>query len=232
MMSGATAVKFGANNATSFTIVSGTSITAVSPPGTGIVDVTVTSPRGTSPTSLADQFSYLPTVKKVTPNSGSEAGGTKVTIAGSNLTGATEVKFGASAATNVTVKSATSMTAVSPPGVGVVDVTVTTPGGTSAITTADHYTYVPPPTVTSVSPNSGPKTGGTIVTVTGTKFAIGTTATTFLFGTAKGTSVNCVSTTECTVVAPAHAVGTVDVKATVNKIASPSNPPGDQYTYQ
>ena len=48
--------------------------------------------------------------------------------------------------------------------------TVTTAGGTTATSAADKFTYtVPPvPTVTGVSPASGPSTGGTTVTVTGT----------------------------------------------------------------
>jgi hypothetical protein len=61
---GATAVKFGSSNAASFTVNSATSITAVSPAGTGTVDVTVTTSEGTSVASPADQFSYVaaPTV--------------------------------------------------------------------------------------------------------------------------------------------------------------------------
>jgi hypothetical protein len=69
------------------------------------------------------------------------------------------------------------------------------------------------------------------VTVTGTGFAPGETATMFKFGTATGTSVNCASTTECTVVSPAHAAGKVDVRATVNGQSSPKHAPADQYTY-
>jgi hypothetical protein len=46
--------------ATSYTIVSNTSIVAYSPAGTGTVDVTVINPTGTSPTSSLDQFSYGP----------------------------------------------------------------------------------------------------------------------------------------------------------------------------
>ena len=111
------------------------------------------------------------------------------------------------------------------------DVTVIAPGGTSAVTVLDHFTYVPPPTVTGVSPNTGPKTGGTSVTITGTGFALGTTATTFTFGKSKATSVNCLSTTECTLTAPSHTVGKVDVQATVNKITSTASPPDDEYVY-
>jgi hypothetical protein len=69
------------------------------------------------------------------------------------------------------------------------------------------------------------------VTVTGTGFALGKTATVIKFGAKKGASVNCTSSTTCTVVAPAHEVGTVDVKATVNKVSSAKNAPADQFTY-
>jgi hypothetical protein len=182
---------------------------------------------------LADQFRYFapPTVTKLKPNKGPVAGGTSVTITGTNLTGATIVKFGGSEATSVEVKSATSISAVTPAELaGTVDVTVTTPDGTSAINKADRYKFLP--TVTALSPKKGAKAGGTTVTVTGTGFLAGTTGTVFKFGTAKGTSVKCSSTTSCTVVSPAHAtIGTVDVKATVNNSASAKNAPADQFTY-
>jgi hypothetical protein len=70
------------------------------------------------------------------------AGGTSVTITGTNFTGATAVHFGAIAATNVVVHSATMITATSPAhAAGTVNVTVTTPGGTSAITSHDRFRY-------------------------------------------------------------------------------------------
>jgi hypothetical protein len=136
-------VNFGSNTATSFKVNSETSITAVAPPGTGSVDVTVRTLGGTSPTSSADVFSYVPppTVMKVEPNHGSPSGGTTVAISGTGFTGATAVKFGATAAKSFTVNSATSITAVSPKGKGTVDVTVTTSGGTSATSSADQVTY-------------------------------------------------------------------------------------------
>jgi hypothetical protein len=88
------------------------------------------------------------------------------------------------------------------------------------------------PIVTGISPSTGSKAGGATVTVTGTGFALGATATAVYFGTVKAASVNCVSTTTCTVVTPAHAAGAVDVKVTVNKVASNKNAPADQYTYE
>ena len=60
-LSGATAVNFGSNKATSFTVNGSTSITATSPPGSaGDVAVTVTTPEGTSSTALScgDIFTY------------------------------------------------------------------------------------------------------------------------------------------------------------------------------
>src|SRR5204862_6414719 len=77
------------------------------------------------------------------------------------------------AATAYAVNSDTSITATSPAGqAGAVDVTVITAGGTSATNANDQYTYTPPavPTVTKVSPGSGPSTGGTSVTITRTAF--------------------------------------------------------------
>jgi outer membrane lipoprotein-sorting protein len=87
-----------------------------------------------------------PTVTNVSPNTGSTTGGTSVTVTGTNLTGATAVSFGRTAAAAVVVNSATSITATSPAeAAGTVDVTVTTPGGTSATTSADQFGYVASP---------------------------------------------------------------------------------------
>src|SRR5262249_25457740 len=57
---GATAVKFGAVSATSFTVKSDESLTAVSPGGTGTVDVSVPTPTGTSTPGAGDRFTYEP----------------------------------------------------------------------------------------------------------------------------------------------------------------------------
>lgn len=88
-----------------------------------------------------------PALILIGPASGPLAGGTTVTIAGRDLEGATAVKFGPNAASaNFTVDAADKITAVSPPAAqpGTVDVTVTTPGGTSAPIPADQFTYTGP----------------------------------------------------------------------------------------
>ena len=156
---GATAVKFGATAASSFTVNSATRITATAPAGTaGTVDITTTTPGGTSPTGVADHYTYVPapTISAVSPTSGPLSGGTSVTITGTGFTGATAVKFGATAASSFTVNSATRITATAPAGTaGTVDITTTTPGGTSPTGVADHYTYVPAPTITRGQPHLG-----------------------------------------------------------------------------
>src|SRR3712207_1068750 len=80
-----------------------------------------------------------PTVSAVKPVSGPTAGGTAVTVTGTNLTGATSVTFGGVAGTQVSVVSATTLTVVSPArAAGTVDVRVTTKSGTSAVVAADR----------------------------------------------------------------------------------------------
>jgi alpha-tubulin suppressor-like RCC1 family protein len=140
-LTGATAVKFGQANATSFTVETETKITAVSPPGAGTVDVTVSTPSGTSPTSPADRFGYGPAVTKLEPATGAGAGGTEVTVTGTGFARAKAVKFGQTSAKSVAVESETKLSAVSPRGTGTVDLTVSTANGTSPTTAADHFAY-------------------------------------------------------------------------------------------
>src|SRR5581483_9526491 len=94
--SGATDVGFGDADAADMSVDSDSQITAVSPGGSGTVDVTVITPAGTSETSAADQFTYvgLPVVSGIDPSSGDPAGGTSVVISGSGFSGATDVGFG------------------------------------------------------------------------------------------------------------------------------------------
>ena len=163
--SGATAVRFGSNAASSFTVNSATQITATAPAGIGTADVTVTTAAGTSATSSADQFTYapvpvsVPTVTNVNPNTGPPSGGTSVTITGTNFSGATAVRFGSNAAGSFTINSATQITATSPAGIGTVDVTVTTAGGTSPISTG-RFSYGLVGTTTALSSSQSPSSFG------------------------------------------------------------------------
>jgi YVTN family beta-propeller protein len=135
-----TVVNFGPNPATDlFLNAAGTQLRATSPGGAGTVPVTVTTSGGTS---NAVPFSYLPPAPALTaiaPHRGPTAGGTLVTISGTNLGGATVASFGHSSATGVFFNPAgTQVLATAPGGAGTVPVTVTTPGGAS---NALDFTY-------------------------------------------------------------------------------------------
>src|SRR5262249_54789711 len=113
----ATQILFGDVAATSYTVNSATQITVTAPAHTaGTVNVVVTTPFGTSFASPFDLYSYLaapPSVSSLSASSGTTAGGTTVTITGSNLSGATRVDFGGVPAA-FTVNSDSSIIAVSP----------------------------------------------------------------------------------------------------------------------
>ncbi len=199
------AVSFGSRAASSYSVNSSTSITAVSPVGSvGVVDVRVTTPAGRSATSVADQFSYqaLPTVTSLSPAAGSISGGTSVTITGSGFSAASGVSFGTTGAASYLIVSSTSILATTPPGsAGTVDVTVTTPLGTSATSASDKFTYEASPAVSALSPLGGPLSGGSSVTITGSGFDDATAVT---FGTSPATSFALVSSSEIVAVAPAR----------------------------
>ena len=140
----AQSVTFGDLPAADFTVdPDGQSITAQAPPhSVGVVDVTVTTSRGSSAESPADVYEYLgPSVTRVVPKKGSS--GSSVQIVGRELNGASAVEFGGVPAAAFTVNATGSVIiAVAPSGTArTVDVTVTTPGGTSTPTPADRFQY-------------------------------------------------------------------------------------------
>ena len=230
-LTGATAVSFGSTPATTFSVTDDGHIAATAPAGTGTVDVTVTTPAGTSATSAADQFTYTvaqPAVTGLSPGSGPAAGGTSVTVTGTDLSGATAVSFGSTPATTFSVTDSGHLTATAPAGTGTVDVTVTTPAGTSATSAPDRFTYtVARPTVTGISPSTGPTAGGTSVTITGTNL---TGATAVRFGTRAATAVVVVDAGHVRATAPAGVAGTVDVTVTTPGGTSAVSA-GDRFKY-
>ena len=148
-----------------------------------------------------------PIVNKVTPKKASAAGGNTVKINGENFEEVTAVDFGFAEAHIVKVENGNVnkegvIEVIAPPGAtGTVDVTVfTAHNGSSAITSKDHYQYGKS-FITSLSPNEGPASGGTEVTVEGAGFELGH-GTEFVFGKVKATSVGMLLTTTCVVVAP------------------------------
>lgn len=233
-LSGATSVMFGATAAAGFTVNSSTSITATTPAeSVGTVDVIVTTPAGTSSPHTADRYTFQgpPIVTKLVPKSSPVAGGVTVVITGTEFAAATAVMFGSTPAAKFTVNSNTTITATAPEvsAAEKTHVLITNTNSTSLPTTKSLFSFTP--TVTSVTPNSGPVAGGTPVTVTGTGFIEGAGLTRFLFGKTRATSVVCASTVECTMVSPAHEAGTVNVIAEAHTVKSPVNSPADSFTY-
>src|SRR3954454_12675350 len=118
-----TDVAFG-NNPSNFTVDADDLITAVSPAGSGTVDIVVTNADGIV---VAGSFQYLSAQADVvflTPDSGSVQGGTIVTLTGRGFQTVTQVNFGSTPATRFTINSDTEIVAESPPGGGVVEVGV------------------------------------------------------------------------------------------------------------
>ena len=106
----------------------------------------------------ADVVLDAPVVSGIAPVSGSTAGGQTVTITGNHLAGTSQVRFGGTNASCFTVISTNKVAAVAPAhAAGTVDVKVTTPGGTSASTSTDRFTFVSSP------PSGGEGRGGAYV---------------------------------------------------------------------
>jgi hypothetical protein len=140
---GSTGVLFGASSATSVIVVNDTTITCDTPAhAAGAVTVTVQNPTGDG--TLASGYTYTTgaaTVTSVLPNTGPIAGGTSVTITGTNFSSATGATFDGNAATSFVVVNSTTITCHTPAGsVGAVDVVVQSPDGDGTLT--HGFTYV------------------------------------------------------------------------------------------
>lgn len=141
----------------------------------------------------------------LSPNSGSTAGHTAVTVTGTNLLTTSRVLFGGNPATLGAI-TATTVAVTSPAGSGAVPVTLTTSGGTSLPVT---YYYVPSPILLGLSSGCGSTAGGDAVTITGQNLGSADRVT---FG---ATNVDAPFTAQSagsvTLDTPAHAVGAVAV---------------------
>ncbi|WP_147458858.1 IPT/TIG domain-containing protein [Micromonospora sp. BL4] len=166
-----------------------------------------------------------PTAATIVPDEGPQSGGHTVTITGTGFVpGGTTVTFDGAPATNVVVApNGTSLTAVTPPGaVGPASVAVTTPGGTAAPLAYTYLADGSDAVITNLTPTTGPTSGGTTVTITGTGF---TGATQVTFDGVPGTNftVNPAGTT-ITVVTPPNTAGpaTVELVFPAGEVTAPT----------
>jgi hypothetical protein len=147
----------------------GTQLTVTTPArAAGLVNITVTTDAGPSAAGLQAQYRYenSPTISAVSVRAGSIKGGTQVNFTGTNLYGAA-VKFGGVAQT-ISVNSAGTVATIATHAraAGAYAISIVTPVGTIA---AGTFTYVAPPTVSSLSVRTGTYTGGTGVWVSGAR---------------------------------------------------------------
>jgi heme/copper-type cytochrome/quinol oxidase subunit 2 len=117
-----------------------------------------------------------PTITSVSPTTIATNGGTTVSIFGTNFLSGATVKFDTLSATGVSFVSGTQLTAIAPAHpAGPVTVTVTNPDNQSATTTISYVAAGP--SIASVSPQSGPNSGGTTLTINGSGFLGGARVT-------------------------------------------------------
>jgi choice-of-anchor C domain-containing protein len=190
----------------------------VPPPQLGLTITLACSNEPPPPTPVVDSLGV---------STGPAKGGTTLTVLGSGFTPASTVKFGQTAAQSVAYLSPRALTVTSPPGSGLVDVTVQNGATSSGISSADKFFYGSPPAVTGLSPSSGPTAGGTTVTISGSGF---TGATAVGFGGVPATSFTVVSDTEIQATAPAEAAGTVNVSV-ITPAGGSAQVTADQYSY-
>ena len=238
----------GAIAARNVDVVSSTQITAVTGGGAmaGAFSLFVTTSGGTNVGTVKFYYELpSPTVSNVSPNSGPTSGGTPITVTGTGFAAGASVEIGqgngttgAIAATNVVVVSSTEITATpgGPALPGTFSLYVTTSGGTSTGNSRADFTYSNSvvPTVSGVSPNNGPTTGGTAITIDGTGFVTGASVEIGQgnsTGAIAATNVDVVSSTEITATTGGPALpGTFSLFVTTSGGMSAGNS-GANFTY-
>jgi hypothetical protein len=167
--SGATSVTFN-GVAAAFTVVSPTQITATVPVGatSGLIGIVTAAGAVTSVSTFVVTTAALPRIDSFSPAAGFV--GQNVNVQGANLSNSNvlEVRFNGVPATSIfrARPDGTAVTAVVPAGASTGPITVTTAAGTAQ--SATDFVVIPPPTIASFSPASGPV--GSIVTVEGSGF--------------------------------------------------------------
>ncbi|MBU5349293.1 IPT/TIG domain-containing protein [Paenibacillus lautus] len=199
------------------------SVTAPVWPTPGKVAITVTNPDLQSVT-LADAYEYLtpppppgPAISTVLPAKGPFLGGNRVYVDGQNFANGAQVYFNDQAiATTFVTTSRLSIVAPEATNQGYVTVKVVNPDSQYA-EKANGYLYeapivIPAPIITSVTPNTGTKSGNYLMTINGDNFQKGAVVT---IGSTQLNLYAYVNTTQVRVMVPSTSTaGTVDVTIT------------------
>ncbi|MDP6943979.1 MAG: IPT/TIG domain-containing protein, partial [Myxococcota bacterium] len=217
------AVTLGGEPGVGLTAPSSNTLVFTAPPhAAGSVDLVLTAVDGSE--AIAEGvFEYLedapepdaaPVLGSLSPASGPAAGGTPVLLVGDGFHMDATVTFGEADASDITWLGAGVLRVVTPASsAGAVSVTVTNPDG-QHVTKSAAFTFVEEVTtslmVASITPSSGPTTGGGLVTVAGEGFAAGLQ---LWFGPEPATNVTVTDETTAIATAPPGGVGTVDLVA-------------------
>jgi len=201
--------------------------------GNGVVDLFETDPTNadTDGDSMPDGSDPFPTqappprIDRIDPASGPATGGTLVTIVGSRFLEGAVVMFGDQESDSVTFVSSTQVLAVSPPGNAgeTVDIKVIDPETSQSSLLRDAFSYV-----VTIDPTSGPATGGTQVTITGSGFREDAVV---MFGDEQAAGVEVVSPTELVAVSPPGTTGESVAVKIIDPETSESVTAADQFTY-
>jgi hypothetical protein len=171
------------------------------------------------------EYSGLDTLNPLDKTAGAVGSGTAASSGAANTTSANELIFGAGMTVGRFTGAGTGFTSriITAPDADIAeDQTVSATGSYSATAPNSASNWVmqmatfvlasaPTPTVTGIGPATGPTSGGTAVTITGTSFAAGATVT---FGSNAATNVTVLNSTTISATSPAGAVGTVTVTVT------------------
>ena len=191
------------------------------------------------------EYSGLDTVSPLDKTAGAAGNGTLASSGAATTTAASELIFGAGMTTSHFNSAGTGFISriITNPDADIAeDQTVSSIGSYNATAPTTTSNWVmqmatfkasgqgsgnPAPTVTTIAPTSGPTTGGTAITITGTGFLAG--ATVSLGGTA-ATGVTVVNSTSITATSPAHAAGAVNVVVTNSDAQTDTLTNGYTYT--
>jgi len=169
-------VTVGGAQASNVQVASPTTITALTPVNTaGMKNVTV-SQYDTQSTTATNSYEYLAQISpiSISPTAGSTSGGDTITITGTNFDANTKVRFDDVYLGSFTLVSNTTITFTTPSQTSAINAEVIVENSYGEQTPSVFYNYQEAAmTISNVSPDVGPITGGGTVTVTGTNFSIG-----------------------------------------------------------
>jgi len=153
--------------------VTATTLVCTTPPGaTGPRTVVVVNPDSQNGQKV-DAFTYVqpPSVATINPTSGPTAGGTAVTITGTNFQSNATASLGGAACTVTGTTTATVLQCNTTTRAGGTVSLVVTNGDGQTDTKTNAFTYVPPPSISSLGTTSGPTRGGNLLTINGSNFS-------------------------------------------------------------